>query len=83
MSMCDSVGIRPLTNITHPGNLKTTVTIGCNVNLIAPVTIGKNAAVAAGSTIGQEVPEDALAVERARHRNVEGWVSRRKSESDR
>ena len=35
MSMCDSVGIRPLTNITHPGNLKTTVTIGCNVNLIS------------------------------------------------
>ncbi len=52
-------------------------TIGCNVNLIAPVTIGKNAAVAAGSTIGQEVPDDALAVERGRHRNIEGWVSRR------
>ena len=50
--------------------------IGCNANLIAPVTIGRNAAVAAGSTIGAEVPEGALAVERARHRNVEGWVSR-------
>ena len=52
--------------------------IGCNVNLIAPVTIGEDAAVAAGSTIAQEVPADALAVERARHRNVENWVSRKR-----
>ena len=51
--------------------------IGCNANLIAPVTIGRNAAVAAGSTIGSAVPEDALAVERAKHRNVEGWAARR------
>jgi bifunctional UDP-N-acetylglucosamine pyrophosphorylase/glucosamine-1-phosphate N-acetyltransferase len=51
--------------------------IGCNANLIAPVTIGKNAAVAAGSTIGNAVPDDALAVERAQHRNVEGWAARR------
>ncbi len=51
--------------------------IGCNANLIAPVTIGRNAAVAAGSTIGGAVPDDALAVERAEHRNVEGWAARR------
>jgi bifunctional UDP-N-acetylglucosamine pyrophosphorylase/glucosamine-1-phosphate N-acetyltransferase len=51
--------------------------IGCNANLIAPVTIGRNAAVAAGSTVGSEVPDDALAVERARQRNVEGWTARR------
>ncbi len=50
--------------------------IGCNANLIAPITIGNNAAVAAGSTIGSAVPDDALAVERARHRNVEGWAVR-------
>ncbi len=51
--------------------------IGCNANLIAPVTIGSNAAVAAGSTIGSAVPGDALAVERAKQRNVEGWAARR------
>jgi len=51
--------------------------IGCNANLIAPVTIGRNAAVAAGSTIGSAVPDDALAVERAQHRTVEGWAARR------
>jgi bifunctional UDP-N-acetylglucosamine pyrophosphorylase/glucosamine-1-phosphate N-acetyltransferase len=57
--------------------------IGCNANLIAPVTIGKNAAVAAGSTIGREVPDEALAVERARHRNVEGWAAKRPQKTDR
>jgi len=51
--------------------------IGCNANLIAPVTIGRNAAVAAGSTIESDVPDGALAVERARQRNVEGWAARR------
>jgi bifunctional UDP-N-acetylglucosamine pyrophosphorylase/glucosamine-1-phosphate N-acetyltransferase len=55
--------------------------IGCNANLIAPVKIGRNAAVAAGSTIGSEVPDDALAVERARQRNVEGWAARRRAGS--
>jgi bifunctional UDP-N-acetylglucosamine pyrophosphorylase/glucosamine-1-phosphate N-acetyltransferase len=60
-------------------------TIGCNANLLAPITIGANAAVAAGSTIGNEVPKDALAVERARHRNIKGWASKRHegSSSDR
>jgi bifunctional UDP-N-acetylglucosamine pyrophosphorylase/glucosamine-1-phosphate N-acetyltransferase len=57
-------------------------TIGCNANLIAPVTIGSHSAVAAGSTVGQEVPSDALAVERTRQRNVEGWVSRNKGDKD-
>jgi bifunctional UDP-N-acetylglucosamine pyrophosphorylase/glucosamine-1-phosphate N-acetyltransferase len=52
-------------------------TVGCNANLIAPVVIGDNAAVAAGSTITGPVPDDALAVARARQRNVEGWVARR------
>ncbi len=55
--------------------------IGCNANLIAPITIGRNAAVAAGSTIGRAVPDDALAVERAEHRIVEGWAARHRSGS--
>ena len=40
--------------------------IGCNSNLIAPVKIERNAYVAAGSTITDNVPEDALAIARAR-----------------
>lgn len=51
--------------------------IGCNVNLLAPVDLARNTFMAAGSTIGRDVPEDALAVARARQRNVEGWVARR------
>jgi len=52
--------------------------IGCNANLIAPLEIERNSFVAAGSTVTQDVPEEALAVARARQRNVEGWVSRRR-----
>ncbi len=39
--------------------------IGCNTNLIAPVKLGKGAYTAAGTTVTQDVPEYALAVERA------------------
>jgi bifunctional UDP-N-acetylglucosamine pyrophosphorylase/glucosamine-1-phosphate N-acetyltransferase len=52
--------------------------IGCNVNLVAPVIVAADAFVAAGSTITTGVPEGALAVGRARQRNVEGWVARRR-----
>jgi len=56
--------------------------IGCNANLIAPVTVGDQVAVAAGSTITGDVPDGALAVERAKQRHVDGWMTRRaKTES--
>jgi len=51
--------------------------IGCNVNLVSPVHIAPHAFLAAGSTITVDVPEDALAVARARQRNLEGWVARK------
>lgn len=51
--------------------------IGCNANLIAPVTIGDQVAIAAGSTITGDVPDGALAVERAKQRHVDGWMARR------
>ena len=54
------------------------VFVGCNANLIAPVTLRDDTYVAAGSTINKEVPKGALAIARARQRNVEGWVSRRR-----
>ena len=53
--------------------------IGCNTNLIAPVTVKKGSYSAAGSTITKEVPEDALAVARARQQNILGWVSKNKN----
>lgn len=47
--------------------------IGCNTNLIAPVTVGEGAYTAAGSTITDDVPEDSLAIARARQVNKTGW----------
>jgi len=47
--------------------------IGCNTNLIAPVTVGKGSYIAAGSTITKDVPEEELAVARARQQNIKGW----------
>nr|WP_106782155.1 bifunctional UDP-N-acetylglucosamine diphosphorylase/glucosamine-1-phosphate N-acetyltransferase GlmU [Lysinibacillus timonensis] len=45
------------------------VFVGCNSNLVAPVKIGAGSFIAAGSTITKEVPEDALAIARARQEN--------------
>ena len=52
--------------------------IGCNTNMIAPVTIGKGSYVAAGSTITDDVPEDSLAIARARQTNKPGWAAQRR-----
>lgn len=47
--------------------------LGCNTNLIAPVEIGERAVTAAGSTITNDVPNDALAIARARQVNKENY----------
>ena len=52
--------------------------IGCNANLVAPVVVEPDAFIAAGSTITTRVPSEALGVARAKQRNVEGWVARRR-----
>jgi bifunctional UDP-N-acetylglucosamine pyrophosphorylase/glucosamine-1-phosphate N-acetyltransferase len=54
------------------------VRIGSDSMLVAPVTIGDGAYTAAGSVITDDVPAGAMAVGRARQRNVEGWVARRR-----
>jgi len=52
---------------------------GSDTMFIAPVTIGDGAYTAAGSVITQDVPPGAMAVARAKQRNVEGWVLRRRA----
>ncbi len=52
--------------------------IGCNSNLIAPVTIGSGSYIAAGSTVTDSVPEDALAIARARQIVKPGWAKARR-----
>ncbi len=46
--------------------------IGSNTALVAPVEIGAGAVVGAGSTIARDIPDDALAVERAPVRVLPG-----------
>jgi bifunctional UDP-N-acetylglucosamine pyrophosphorylase/glucosamine-1-phosphate N-acetyltransferase len=50
--------------------------IGSNSDIVAPIHIGKNAVVAAGSTVNQNVPENALALGRARQVVKEGYAQR-------
>ncbi|GKX68717.1 bifunctional UDP-N-acetylglucosamine diphosphorylase/glucosamine-1-phosphate N-acetyltransferase GlmU [Inconstantimicrobium mannanitabidum] len=52
--------------------------IGCNTNLVSPVEVKDNTYIAAGSTITKEVPENSLAIARAKQINIENWVLRKK-----
>ncbi|MEM1438354.1 MAG: bifunctional UDP-N-acetylglucosamine diphosphorylase/glucosamine-1-phosphate N-acetyltransferase GlmU [Pseudomonadota bacterium] len=47
--------------------------IGSGVELIAPVEVGRGATIGAGSTISKPAAADALTLERARQRTIEGW----------
>ena len=58
------------------------VRIGSDSMLVAPVEIGDGAYTAAGSVITDDVPPGAMAVGRAKQRNIEGWVERRRPDSD-
>ncbi|MEU9831396.1 bifunctional UDP-N-acetylglucosamine diphosphorylase/glucosamine-1-phosphate N-acetyltransferase GlmU [Streptosporangium sp. NPDC048047] len=53
--------------------------VGCDTMLVAPVNIGDGAYTAAGSVIDGDVPPGAIGVARARQRNIEGWVARRRA----
>ena len=54
------------------------VRVGSDTMLVAPVEIGDGAYTAAGSVITQDVPPGALGVGRAKQRNIEGWVDRKR-----
>jgi bifunctional UDP-N-acetylglucosamine pyrophosphorylase/glucosamine-1-phosphate N-acetyltransferase len=70
--------------VNYDGRAKHRTTVGDDVRigsdsmLVAPLTIGDGAYTAAGSVITQDVPAGALGVGRARQRNIEGWVARRR-----
>ncbi len=49
------------------------VFIGSDTMLVAPVTIGDGAVIGASSCITRDVAPDALALERAEQRQIEGW----------
>ena len=52
---------------------------GADNMFVAPVQVGAGAYTAAGSVITENVPPGALGVGRARQRNVQGWVQRRRA----
>ncbi len=53
--------------------------VGSNSVIVAPRTIGDGSYVAAGSAVVSDVGPGQLAVTRARQRNIDGWVARRRS----
>jgi bifunctional UDP-N-acetylglucosamine pyrophosphorylase/glucosamine-1-phosphate N-acetyltransferase len=65
----------------HRTTIGDDVRIGSDTMLVAPVTVGDGAYTAAGSVITEDVPAGALGVGRARQRNIEGWVERRRGTS--
>jgi bifunctional UDP-N-acetylglucosamine pyrophosphorylase/glucosamine-1-phosphate N-acetyltransferase len=62
----------------HPTVVGDDARVGSDTMLVAPVSIGDGAYTAAGSVITEDVPPGAMAVGRARQRNVEGWVERKR-----
>ncbi|MCA9580112.1 MAG: bifunctional N-acetylglucosamine-1-phosphate uridyltransferase/glucosamine-1-phosphate acetyltransferase, partial [Myxococcales bacterium] len=53
--------------------------IGSDSQLVAPIRVGVGAYVATGTTVTRDVPDDALAVGRAKQSNKEGYASRLKA----
>jgi bifunctional UDP-N-acetylglucosamine pyrophosphorylase / glucosamine-1-phosphate N-acetyltransferase len=50
--------------------------VGSDSQLVAPVTIGNNAYVATGTTVTQDVPDESLAIGRARQQNKDNYAPR-------
>jgi bifunctional UDP-N-acetylglucosamine pyrophosphorylase/glucosamine-1-phosphate N-acetyltransferase len=50
--------------------------IGTNSSLVAPVKIGDGAYIGSGSVVTEDVPADALSLERAEQVTKEGWAAR-------
>jgi len=63
----------------HKTTIEDGTFIGSNSTLVAPVRVGKGAYVAAASCITEDVPEDALALGRARQTVKEGWAGTRRA----
>jgi bifunctional UDP-N-acetylglucosamine pyrophosphorylase/glucosamine-1-phosphate N-acetyltransferase len=70
---CNYDGVNKHTTVIGDGAF-----IGSDCQLVAPVKVGKGAYTASGTTVTEEVPPGALAVGRARQRNIPGWVKRKR-----
>jgi bifunctional UDP-N-acetylglucosamine pyrophosphorylase/glucosamine-1-phosphate N-acetyltransferase len=72
---CNYDGAHKHTTIIEDG-----VFVGSDSTLVAPVRVRKGAYIAAASCITDEVPEDSLAVGRARQIVKPGWVKEKKAQ---
>ncbi len=75
---CGSITVNYDGKNKHKTIIEDHVFVGCNSNLVAPVKIGAGSFIAAGSTITKEVPEDALAIARARQENKLDYAKKMK-----
>lgn len=71
---CNYDGVKKHLTIIEDGAF-----VGSDSTLVAPIRIGRDAYVAAGSTITDDVPQDALALGRARQTTKEGWSQQRRA----
>ena len=71
---CNYDGVHKHTTVIEDG-----VFIGSDSTLVAPVRVGKGSYVGAASCITDDVPEDALAVGRARQVVKEGWARQKRA----
>jgi bifunctional UDP-N-acetylglucosamine pyrophosphorylase / glucosamine-1-phosphate N-acetyltransferase len=62
----------------HKTTIEDGVFVGSDTTLVAPIRIGKGAYIAAASCVTEDVPEDALALGRARQTNKQGWAKSRR-----
>lgn len=66
----------------HKTIIGSNVFVGSNSTLVAPLTLEPTTYIAAGSVITETVQTHALGVGRARQRNVENWVLRKKGKDN-
>jgi len=59
----------------HQSTIGKNVFVGSNSTIISPVQVGEGAIIAANSTINKDVPQNAMAVARARQEIHLGWAS--------
>ena len=68
---CNYDGFNKHTTVLEDGAF-----IGSDSQMVAPVKVGKRAYVGSGTTVTQDVPEDALAIGRAKQANKPGLGKR-------
>jgi len=66
----------------HPTIIGPEAFIGSNTALVAPIKIGAGSYIGAGSTITHDVPENALAIGRAKQMIIKDWALKRRKKKD-